>query len=1279
MLGHQSTKYHTFADPGESLNTHPLDQVSWLSKIWFSWTKRFIKLANTKGLASEDLWPLPRGSEVHSLAANFDTEYYVYKQSILRTFFAVHGRIFILVGCLEFLVAACDLYTPFSLYLILKGGNIVYLGACLVGVQIIKAFASAHGMFYNKVIGIEFSSALRHMLFEKALGVHSSKDSWIDEFDQTNFSSQVLNVSDIALVLHHMWILPLEIAAGMYLIYYIAGQAVFGGIAAFVAFFLLDCFCTTCQCTSWQKELIEYMNHRMYLFQLYLNSMDNIKCRGWESFCDSKIVSIRALEESSLAKFLRCLWVSASTVIVLTIFISHSYFSTEPAKYSIAVVFSVISIVHRLHFILNSIPKVVQSVVKSFRAIKTMHNVLLVEQIDETNVVTMADRNAAKYTRDQTILSVQDGTFQWSTSGPSIFQKMKFKVKRGEFVVIHGGNGKSSLCTVLLGEMYKSAGIVFVGGSVAYVAQTPWVQLHLSIRENILFGKTYDRLKYQKIIDACGLTMDFLTFPIGDRTEPTNAPNAKKVILTKAQEARISLARACYSDADIYLIDSILCEMDMNIASHIFRNCILGILQQKTILLVSNNPQIIECNYVDATICIKDHGVLSIIPNATRGKLPRSPVRRRKTQKDFLSMNLLSCPPSPHIPGRSNFDTKLVLPHESHENVFETCKFTCSHQTSVLPHIYSMVSSHSNLFATSTQEDEIFLPQERHLVKKNADGQNGTWMIVLVTFITISVQIVRIGSDIWLAQCTNGTSSQLPWPLKIDDDLISIPYGAEIDLGIAVYILISLSNCILTAFEIWLLLSLCQRQTFKQFREAISKLLHAPLIILDALPSQRLLSRFRDDSYICDVYLPCVIVPLAISSSWLASTFLIVMVLLQGLGAIIAPVVVMYIREICDYIAPVQDFHRMEQQTRKPLSVLVSACLKGCVTIRAYGNMQLLRFYHLHHQKIEENAKTQYAMAAVNARMNLLLYLLGSMALAVVFFVLWLNATISVSIIGVVVLYAIEVSMYTEGLVDLLAALDLSVKASTRLVDISTIEQEATRQQSTIRFPYGRISFEHVHFALAPNQPAMLKDINFEILGGEKVALLGGQCAGKSCIAMAIFRLYPLTTGRICIDGVDIMTLNEINLRCAITIIPQFPRWLHSSIREYIDPYDAYSDNTIFEALRKLRLASKVAAIGLDNPIKETNGVKIFNTGELQLLSACQALLTQAKIIIIDEADAQIESFLHQTLSQLCTQSTIIAITQHLDHVQTFNRAIILDHGQVLYTGSPDAAQEHLF
>lgn len=168
---------------------------------------------------------------------------------------------------------------------------------------------------------------------------------------------------------------------------------------------------------------------------------------------------------------------------------------------------------------------------------------------------------------------------------------MDLEVKKGKLVAIVGpvGSGKSSLVSGLLGEMHKlNDGLININGQTAYVPQQAWIQ-NQTLKNNIIFrlNRRVNEEKYQRVIEACSLTTDLLIMPAGDKTEI----GEKGINLSGGQKQRISLARAVYSDADIYMLDDPLSAVDSHVGKHIFDHVIgpNGMLRDKVNTLDSRS------------------------------------------------------------------------------------------------------------------------------------------------------------------------------------------------------------------------------------------------------------------------------------------------------------------------------------------------------------------------------------------------------------------------------------------------------------------------------------------------------------------------------------------------------------------------------------------------------------------------------------------------------------------------------------------------------------------
>ena len=183
---------------------------------------------------------------------------------------------------------------------------------------------------------------------------------------------------------------------------------------------------------------------------------------------------------------------------------------------------------------------------------------------------------------DNSAVKVENVSFGWNIGQESL-KNIELDIKKGQLVAVVGkvGAGKSSLLSGLLGEMHKlNDGLININGSTAYVPQQAWIQ-NATVKNNILFNLPYDEDFYNKCVESCSLIPDLNIMPSGDQTEI----GEKGINLSGGQKQRISLARAIYSDADIYMLDDPLSAVDAHVGKSIFDKVIgpKGMLKNKVI------------------------------------------------------------------------------------------------------------------------------------------------------------------------------------------------------------------------------------------------------------------------------------------------------------------------------------------------------------------------------------------------------------------------------------------------------------------------------------------------------------------------------------------------------------------------------------------------------------------------------------------------------------------------------------------------------------------------
>ena len=142
--------------------------------------------------------------------------------------------------------------------------------------------------------------------------------------------------------------------------------------------------------------------------------------------------------------------------------------------------------------------------------------------------------------------------------------------------------------------MQLTEGTSKVCGQISYTPQEAWL-LNMTLRENIVFGNEFNESLYNEVIRVCALTRDLTLMPDGDRTEI----GERGINLSGGQRQRISLARCCYKQADVVLLDDPLSAVDQQVGRHIFENCIKRFLKSRTVIFVTHQLQYLsKCDYI---------------------------------------------------------------------------------------------------------------------------------------------------------------------------------------------------------------------------------------------------------------------------------------------------------------------------------------------------------------------------------------------------------------------------------------------------------------------------------------------------------------------------------------------------------------------------------------------------------------------------------------------------------------------------------------------------------
>uniref|UniRef100_A0A2S2N873 Putative multidrug resistance-associated protein lethal n=1 Tax=Schizaphis graminum TaxID=13262 RepID=A0A2S2N873_SCHGA len=261
-----------------------------------------------------------------------------------------------------------------------------------------------------------------------------------------------------------------------------------------------------------------------------------------------------------------------------------------------------------------------------------------------------------------------------------------------------------------------------------------------------------------------------------------------------------------------------------------------------------------------------------------------------------------------------------------------------------------------------------------------------------------------------------------------------------------------------------------------------------------------------------------------------------------------------------------------------------------------------------------------------------------------------------------------------------LAELDNQMTSVERVVEYTNVPQEAALESSPDKKPpkewpdKGQIVFDNFYLRYSLDTAHVLKNLNIQIHAMEKIGIVGRTGAGKSSLIGALFRL-ALNEGNITVDGIEIHKIGLHDLRSKISIIPQEPILFSGSMRNNLDPLNEYPDHALWNALEEVELKTIVEDLpdGLNSKISE--GGSNFSVGQRQLVCLARAIVRSNKILVLDEAtanvDSQTDALIQNTIRNKFRSCTVLTIAHRLNTVMDSDRVLVMDAGKMVEFDHP--------
>ena len=433
---------------------------------------------------------------------------------------------------------------------------------------------------------------------------------------------------------HLTWNAPIQVMLTLVLLLINLGYSALAGFA-FICI-MMPALGKAVQTLMRRRRVINKItDQRVTLTQEIMASVRFVKYFGWEMAFLDRLRRIRDGEISKIAFLLsirNAIMAVGMTVPIFASMLAFITYSLTSHVLNPAPIFSSLALFNALRIPLNLLPTVIGQVVDGAASLTRIQQFLEEEEVtsdfewdlearnaisvrhadftwernttpDSTNWNEQASKSKVKEKKEKKPAEEEKRTNHvppspTTTSSLAVEEEQPFQLRdinlevgRGELIAVIGsvGAGKSSLLEALAGQMRCTAGSVTLGSHRAYCPQYAWIQ-NATFRENVIFGKAYDRSWYNRVVDACALRPDLQMLPSGDETEI----GERGITVSGGQKARLNIARAIYFDADLILMDDPLSAVDAHVGKHMMDQAICGLLRDKCRVLATHQLHVLH-------------------------------------------------------------------------------------------------------------------------------------------------------------------------------------------------------------------------------------------------------------------------------------------------------------------------------------------------------------------------------------------------------------------------------------------------------------------------------------------------------------------------------------------------------------------------------------------------------------------------------------------------------------------------------------------------------------
>eukprot|EP00937_MAST-01D_sp_MAST-1D-sp2_P002959 g2959.t1 len=1208
------------------------------------------------------------------------------------------------------------------------------LGAAVVSLQL--AYGVLHHNYVIRVhrIGLRMRSACLSCLFAKILRVRSTGVHMLTHGHVTNLAStDIERFQYMAIVITWLFTSPLEACVCGVFLWREVGAAALAGCAAVLLLVPLQFWFSRLFARA-RRATTTAADGRVRVVSQVVTGVGQIKMSGWEAPFNAAVEKLRGKELAHVRKSSRLRASNQALFFIAATLVSFLTFAVYGGALGHVLtrrkIFTCMALFNLLQFGMGLVfAKAMEAVAECRVTIKRLQAFLELAEVPETprlgadtggagtgtDTGTGADMGTGTGTGIVAAKGVRVGAVEavglrcrWaeppeeqgsggqaaasSAALPLAVRGLTFGVQPGQLFAVVGpvGCGKSALLLALLRELQPATGDATLQpgapsaaraaapaaplrtrGRTALVAQEPFV-LSATLRQNIVFTRADDDERFDEVAAACALLPDLQLLPAGDGT----VIGERGINLSGGQRARVALARAAYARPDIVLLDDPLSAVDAHVARHLMDRCICdGPLRSATRVLVTHQTQFLD--RADAVLVLGRDGRALAAPG------PWADVRA-------LAGQGAAAGPCGGGSGSGS---------EQGERGGSGTAATSSQARGAAAAAGAAAGGNTLQGAAGDAAEQNIVEEEVSEVGTVRWATYGAWVraaggwpIAAGTLLLMLLgQLLVLLSSWWLSE----------WA-ALPADAQSSRSGYYFGVFVAFVGSAAVVGFVRAFFFFHFAVS-ASRQLHSAMLRAV---LRAPIAFFERNPMGRILNRFSGDVSKCDDLLPqtmydflqvfCIVVG-AIAVACAASPWVLI-VMPPLLAALL------WLRRY--FLASARELQRCESTSRSPVFALLAETFSGLATVRAFGVQGWAQ--REFGDRVDANMRAFWMWAGTTRWLAMRLELLTTTLIAATTF----SAVAIKQLDG-----GLEPGLLALALVNIMQCAAIfqwmirnSGEVETQMVSVERIAAYAQLSpQPEVHAPAvaaataasagkgappqqppppagtwparGGIVLRDLAVRHRDGLPLALRGVSCSIHAGANVGIIGRTGSGKSTLVKALLRLVDPAAGSVTLDGVDTGTVPLHVLRQRVSVLCQSPVLFSGPLRFNLDPLGLWQDAELLGALEKVRLRRKVLSLGggLDAEVAEAGGN--FSVGERQLLCMARALLPRNKVLLLDEATANVDAandaLIQATVRAEFKESTVLMVAHRLDTIIDCDRVLVLDKGRVAEFGVPARLLEH--